>query len=90
MLQNRSKSGAKAARSNGRSNFHRELRVFEAQKNSWMQAHANSFVVISGDAVAGFFPSFADAYTAAVAQFGLDRQFLIKQVLGEDQVLIVY
>ena len=70
--------------------FDRELRVFEAKKESWLREHANDFVVISGSTVAGFYPTYAQAYEVALGKFGLDRLFLIKQVMVEEQVFVVY
>lgn len=81
---------------NGKSNapvkasFVEELRVYEANKTGWLSSHANDFVVICGEKVAGFFPTYAEAYAAAVSSFGFDRLFLIKQVLTQEQVYVVY
>ncbi len=91
MAQNRtSKTEKRRPVSSSCTDFNPELRVFEANKESWLSAHANDFVVISGSAVAGFFPTYSEAYAAALTQFGFDRLFLIKQVMVEEQVFVVY
>jgi hypothetical protein len=70
--------------------FVRELRVFEAKKESWLREHASHFVVIRGNTVAGFYPTYAQAYEAALRKFGFEQLFLIKQVMVEEQVFVVY
>jgi hypothetical protein len=91
MAQNQtSKTGTKGFVPSCCTDFDPELRVFEAKKESWLREHANEFVVISGSTVAGFYPTYAQAYEDARRKFGFDRLFLIKQVMVEEQVFVVY
>jgi hypothetical protein len=70
--------------------FETELSVYERNKSGWLNEHPDSFVVISEQEVAGFFQSYSEAYEAALDRFGVDRLFLIKQVLPQDRVFVVY
>lgn len=70
--------------------FENELRVYEQNKPKWLTVHASKFVVISREQVAGFFSSYSQAYDAATLKFGLDQQFLIKQVLPQDRIFVIY
>ena len=73
-----------------KADFSEEQRFYERHKEEWLASHANEFVVIAGNVVAGFFPSYAHAYGAAISRFGLDKLVLIKQVLEHEQVFVVY
>jgi hypothetical protein len=87
MAQNRAESDGVPA---NLEHFATELRVYEKNKPKWLREEANQFVVICADDVAGFFPTFTQAYEAALRRFGVDRLFLIKQVLPQDRIFVVY
>ena len=67
-----------------------ELQLYHGQKRSWLQNHLNDYVVIAGEEVAGFYPDYESAVRAAVRMFGIQRQFLVKQVCAVEPVYVVY
>ena len=67
-----------------------ELAFYETKKSEWLHNHANEFVVISGEQAAGFYPDFEGAYKAGVRTFGVQKDFLIKQVCATEPVYVVY
>ena len=70
--------------------FHQELRVYESHKASWLKSHKDEFVVISGDCVAGFYDTYNHAFAEALERFGIDRDFLIKQIVRQEPVFVIY
>lgn len=70
--------------------FMHELNLYNASKKKWLQNHPNEFVVIAGDQIAGFYADYAAAFQAAIRAFGIEGQFLIKQVCAAEPVYVVY
>ena len=68
----------------------RELNLYDARKQEWFGIHLNQFVVIAGDQVEGFHPDYESAFRAGIQAFGLQQQFLIKQVCVTEPVYLVY
>ncbi len=68
----------------------RELRVFEQHKQEWLQSHPGAFVVISDTSVAGFYPDYESAFRAGLQKFGVQGNFLVKQVWAEEPVYLIH
>lgn len=90
MAHNRTRRTEKKVMSAVQERFDTELRVYERNKPGWLREYADKFVVISAEEFAGFFNTYSQAYEAALERFGVDRLFLIKQVLPQDRVFVVY
>ena len=69
--------------------FSAELAVFEAHRKEWVASNAGEYVVIQGDVVAGFFRDYADAVKAGLKRFGVQHEFLVKQVSLNEPVYLV-
>lgn len=67
-----------------------ELNVYETKKREWLNSHLNEFVVIAGDRIEGFHDTYESAFKAAIKAFGVEKQFLIKQVCATEPVYVVY
>ena len=59
--------------------FDEELATYARALPSWAD-HEGKFVLIQGSAVIDFFAAYEDALKRAYDQFGLETQFLVKQV----------
>ncbi len=66
-----------------------ELRLFEQNKQEWLQSHAGEFAVISRSTVAGFYPNYEVAFQAGLRRFGAP-DFLIKQICAQEPVYFIY
>jgi hypothetical protein len=70
--------------------FSQELRVFEAHRQEWSEAHPGEFVVIQDGVIAeGFFGTYAEALRVGLQRFGANRQFLVKQIWITEPVYLV-
>ena len=67
-----------------------ELAAFELNKPDWLCSHCGEFVVILGTNVIGFYPNFESAFRAGLKVIGLGKNFLVKQVLAEDSVYVIF
>lgn len=68
----------------------RELTFYEAHKSEWLTDHESQFVVVSEDRVAGFFDDYASAWDSGTKMFGLQANFLIKQICQHEPVYFLY
>jgi hypothetical protein len=67
-----------------------ELKMFEDRRPEWVSVHLGKFVVIRDSTVLPeFFESYEDAFMAGVGEFGLDRDFLVKQIWKTEPVYFV-
>jgi hypothetical protein len=67
-----------------------ELQLFEKHRKAWSQTHPGKFVVIQDSIVLdGFFDAYADAFTAGLRRFGVNRNFLVKQIWKTEPVYFV-
>ena len=70
--------------------FSDELKVFQENRDEWLQSNAGKFVVIQDSTIAeGFFDTYADALRAGLKEFGANRSFLVKQVYETDPIYFV-
>lgn len=67
-----------------------ELALYEANKSQWLQSHPGEFVVIHGNDNLGFFSEFHEAYSAGVHEFGMNTDFLVKKVVAQEPVFVVF
>jgi len=67
-----------------------ETQLYEAQKSEWLGTHRDQFVVIKGQSLLGFFDNFHQAYTAGVAEYGMNIDFLVKRVVPQEPVFLVF
>lgn len=67
-----------------------ELSWYESNKSTWLDSHADEFVLIGGKKTVGFFASYEKAFEAGLGAFGLGTDFLIKQVVEHEPVFVIY
>ena len=67
-----------------------ELTFYEGHKSEWLKTNRDEFVVIKGNKVVGFFKAFHEAYSVGVEEFGLDADFLVKRVVLQEPVFVVF
>ena len=67
-----------------------ELAFYAEHKAEWLEKHSGRYVVAKDANVLGFYDSFESAFKAGVAAFGVQQDFLVKQVLAEEPVYYVY
>ena len=70
--------------------FSAELTVFEQHRKEWAHSHPGKYVAIQDDVIVdGFFTSYADAFKAGLQKFGVQRNFLVKQIWITEPVYFV-
>ena len=67
-----------------------ELSWYESNKAEWVKSHQGAFVLIRDRNVAGFFPNYESAFEAGLKNFGIGTDFLIKQVVEQEPVFVIY
>jgi len=67
-----------------------EIEVYEAKKSEWLKRNRDQFVVIKGKDILGFFVEFHEAYYAGVEKYGADTDFLVKRVVPQEPVFVVF
>ncbi len=67
-----------------------ETAFYENHKLEWLQKHRGEFVVIKSTAPLGFFPDFHKAYRAGVEKYGVDADFLVKRIVAQEPVFVVF
>jgi hypothetical protein len=68
----------------------RELEVYALHKNEWLKGQPGQYVVIKGDRILNFYPTFDAAYSAGAGAWGLDTDFLVKQIVEHEPVFFVF
>ena len=68
----------------------RELEVYALNKNAWLKGHPGQYVAIKGDAVLDFYPTFEAAYSAGAGVWGINTDFLVKQIVEHEPVFFVF
>jgi hypothetical protein len=66
-----------------------ELEYFDKHKTEWLTQKTGEYVVIKDGGLLGFFPDFEAAYRAGATRYGLDTDFLVKQILEHEPVFFV-
>ena len=67
-----------------------ELEYYAQHKAQWLSRKTGHYVVIKDSAPLGFYPNFEAAYRAGAATYGLDTDFLVKQILEDEPVFFVF
>lgn len=67
-----------------------ETELYETNKSKWLKNNRDQFVVIKGKDVLGFFAEFHEAYTAGVEKYGTETDFLVKRVVPQEPVFVVF
>jgi hypothetical protein len=67
-----------------------ETKLYEAHKSEWLKKHRDEFVVVKGNDLLGFFTSFHNAYSAGVEKYGIDSDFLVKRIVPQEPVFLVF
>ena len=68
----------------------RELEVYALHKNEWLKGHSGRYVVIKGNEVLNFYPTFEAAYSAGALAWGINTDFLVKQIVEHEPVFFVF
>lgn len=66
-----------------------ELDYYGHHVQEWASQKAGQYVVIKNTRVLGFYPDFEAAYRAGAGTYGLETDFLVKQILEYEPVFIV-
>ena len=66
-----------------------ELDYYGQRAREWVAQKAGQYVVIKNTGVLGFYPDFETAYRAGAGAYGLETDFLVKQILEYEPVFIV-
>jgi hypothetical protein len=70
--------------------FSAELDVFQQHREEWSRSHLAEYVVIQdGRVLDQFFGAYEDAFRAGLREFGVSRNFLIKQIWITEPVYFV-
>jgi len=68
----------------------KELEYYALHKDEWLKAHRQQYVVVKGATVLDFFPTFEAAYRAGAGTWGLNTDFLVKQIVEREPVFFVF
>ena len=67
-----------------------ELSWYESNKKAWIDSHRNEFVLIGRKTTIGFYATYEAAFKAGLDAFGVESDFLIKQVVEHEPVFVIY
>lgn len=67
-----------------------ELELYESLKLEWLKNHRDEFAVVKGKKLLGFFGNFHEAYSAGVKEFGIEADFLVKRVVPQEPVFVIF
>jgi hypothetical protein len=66
-----------------------ELEYFSQHKAEWLAHKTGQYVVIRDSTLLGFYQTFEAAYRAGAGAYGIETDFLVKQVLEYEPVFFV-
>jgi hypothetical protein len=66
-----------------------EIKFYAAHKEEFLRAHSGEYVVIHGTTILGFFRSWEHAFRAGVGAFGIETDFLVRQVLAREPIYFI-
>ncbi len=66
-----------------------ELEYFSQHKTEWLAHKSGQYVVIKDSTPLGFYQTFERAYRAGAGAYGIETDFLVKQVLEYEPVFFV-
>jgi len=67
-----------------------EIEFYETRKAEWLKSHRDEFVVVKGNDVLGFFADFHEAYCKGVEKYGINTDFLVKRIVPQEPVFVVF
>lgn len=67
-----------------------ELQIYDAHKEEWLRHRHGEFVVIKGSEILGFFKEFHEGYYAGVEKYGMAIDFLVKRVVAQEPVFVIF
>jgi len=67
-----------------------ELQVYALHKHEWLKGNRGRYVVIKGGDVLDFYPTFEAAYSAGAGAWGINTDFLVKQIVEHEPVFFVF
>jgi hypothetical protein len=70
--------------------FSEAYTTYLVHRKQWLRDHWDEYVVILANDVAGFFPTFAEAFEAGHRRYGAGVFFLVMRVHESDQLAAVY
>ena len=62
----------------------KELEFFKKHKSEYLKTYMGQFVLISGESLLGNYTTQQQAYESGIQKIGLNKPFLVKQVLPGD------
>ena len=66
-----------------------ELEYFSQRKAEWLGCKTGHYVVIKDSTPLGFYQTFEAAYRAGARAYGIETDFLVKQILEYEPVFFV-
>lgn len=67
-----------------------EAKLYEKHKSEWLRKYRDQYVVLKGENLLGFFADFHNAYCAGVQEYGIEADFLVKRVVSQEPVFVVF
>jgi hypothetical protein len=67
-----------------------ELEYYAQHKAEWLAHETGHYVVIKDSSLLGLYLNFEAAYRTGAATYGLDTDFLVKQILEHEPVFFVF
>jgi hypothetical protein len=68
----------------------KELDYYALHKQEWLKHHRAQYAAVKNSTVLGFFPTFETAYQAGAEAWGIDTDFLVKQIVEHEPVFFVF
>jgi hypothetical protein len=67
-----------------------ELQVYALHKTEWLKGYPGRYVVIKGGEILNFYPTFEDGYSAGAGAWGINTDFLVKQIVEHEPTFSVF
>jgi hypothetical protein len=67
-----------------------ELEFYAHHKGEWLSHHRGQYVVIKDNVVLDFYATFEAAYRAGARTWGINTDFLVKQIAEHEPVFFVF
>jgi hypothetical protein len=67
-----------------------ELGFYALHKSEWLKEHHGKYVVIRDTNLLDFYPTFEAAYRAGANEWGINTDFLVKQIVEHEPVFFVF
>jgi hypothetical protein len=67
-----------------------ELDFYALHKDEWLAHHRGQYVVIKENSILDFYKTFEAAYRAGALTWGINTDFLVKQIVEKEPVFFVF